>query len=295
VLNDFKLRVFITAVDSGSFTAAASVLDMSQPAVSKQIKNLEAHLGEKLFRRNGRGTAVTSTGLELYKKLVPAFTDIDKTVTQLVQNADTVAGHLSIAVVHTLNSYLTVPVIQKISTKYPQLQLQMYERSSLQVSQLVASGKVDIGLAYDSMVVDPELTMTSLHAEKMQLYCRSELLNQSVQENTVAISSQLPMVSMTKGFALGRMLERQLKGHLQVFIQVETVDLMLEIVRTGMAACILPANMPARLIERTGLQRYKISNFSLSRNVVAICRQQREQDKTIAFVLGQFKHYSNNI
>ncbi|RRR68085.1 MAG: LysR family transcriptional regulator, partial [Candidatus Viridilinea halotolerans] len=66
MLNTFHLRTFLAVVDAGSYSAAAEVLHMSQPAISQQIRALEEQLGEmRLFRRVGKKMVLTHAGEEL--------------------------------------------------------------------------------------------------------------------------------------------------------------------------------------------------------------------------------------
>lgn len=64
---DFELyRIFYTVANNGNITAAAKELNISQPAISKSIKNLEEQLGGTLFIRTKRGVILTSEGKEFY-------------------------------------------------------------------------------------------------------------------------------------------------------------------------------------------------------------------------------------
>lgn len=79
------LRTFIRIVERGSMTAAASDLGISQPAVSKLLRNLEAHAGARLIERSSRAMRPTAQGLILYEASGGALSAIDAAI-ELVRN-----------------------------------------------------------------------------------------------------------------------------------------------------------------------------------------------------------------
>src|ERR1700759_3686977 len=71
------LFVFEAAARSGSFTAAASELNVTQPAVSRMLGRLEQHLGVRLFDRTAAGAVLTEEGDQLYRRVVDGFRSIE--------------------------------------------------------------------------------------------------------------------------------------------------------------------------------------------------------------------------
>lgn len=90
------LRNFARIVERGSMTAAARDLGVSQPAVSKLLMSLEAHLGARLLERNARVMRPTMQGLQLYKSCGAALTTIDAAVEAIRNNFGEINGHLRV-------------------------------------------------------------------------------------------------------------------------------------------------------------------------------------------------------
>jgi DNA-binding transcriptional LysR family regulator len=88
------IRTFIRVVDRGSMTAAASDLGISQPAVSKLLRNLEAHMGARLLERSSRAMRPTAQGLILYKASGAALSAIDAAIDAVRSDVGAVRGHL---------------------------------------------------------------------------------------------------------------------------------------------------------------------------------------------------------
>jgi LysR family transcriptional regulator for bpeEF and oprC len=74
-----SLQLFVRVVDLGSFTRAGMELGLGQPAASKQIASLEAHLGSQLLDRTSRGLRPTAAGLDLYDSAVRLLGDLEET------------------------------------------------------------------------------------------------------------------------------------------------------------------------------------------------------------------------
>jgi DNA-binding transcriptional LysR family regulator len=88
------LRAFVRIVERGSMTEAASDLGVSQPAVSKLLRNLEAHVGARLIERNPRAMRPTAQGLALYEAAGGALALIDAAIEGVRSGANAICGHL---------------------------------------------------------------------------------------------------------------------------------------------------------------------------------------------------------
>jgi DNA-binding transcriptional LysR family regulator len=88
------IRTFVRVVDRGSMTAAASDLGISQPAVSKLLRNLEAHMGARLLERSPRAMRPTAQGLILYEASSVALSAIDAAIEAVRSDVGVVRGNL---------------------------------------------------------------------------------------------------------------------------------------------------------------------------------------------------------
>jgi DNA-binding transcriptional LysR family regulator len=88
------IRTFVRVVDRGSMTAAATDLGISQPAVSKLLRNLEAHMGARLLERSSRAMRPTAQGLILYEASGAALSAIDAAIEAVRSDVGAVRGNL---------------------------------------------------------------------------------------------------------------------------------------------------------------------------------------------------------
>ena len=141
-----------------SISAAADALFTSQPGVSKQIQLLEEELGLQIFQRNGkRLVGVTEPGeqvLVLASRVMREMENI-KRVGEDFSNIDT--GTLTIATTHTQARYRLPVAVKAFMKQYPQVKLNIHQGNPSQVTEQVASGEADIGIATESISLNPQL------------------------------------------------------------------------------------------------------------------------------------------
>ena len=297
--NETRLKVFATAAVAKSITRAADILTISQPAVSRHIKLLEAEIGCPLFRRHGRGIELTDNGQRLFDVVSPALNRINATIGQLQLSAKSVAGQLRIASVHSVNSYYIMPRLKDVLDINPNITVQILEQSSLDVGISVERGLADIGLAYDSMIASQDLHIVRLHDECMQLIHSAQdeikLSAHLNKDGAFELGPDLNFVVLSAGYALRRMMDLRLGQNMRHTIQVETINLMLEAVRAGLGVCVLPKNMPHHMIEGKGLIRKEIAPPEMSRTVVAIARPESLNVPIIAHMMEEFVKAANQL
>lgn len=270
--DDESLRIFLTAAKTGSLTVASRVLNVSQPTVTKKLQRLESAMGGDLFRRHGRGVALTQLGVALKREVEPLYLKIDNAIQTLATPEDELSGFVRIASVHTLNGYFIPSLISSFSRSYPNIHLQMMGRSSEDVIALVETGEADIGFVYDVMVTSDQLEIVHLHTETMALYHHPNLRALLDDDGNAIINEDFPLVGFQQGFALQRVLDRYYGGRANIIVQVETFDVLIEAVKRQVAGAILPAELPDAQVEQYGLIRTPLSGAKIQRKVVMISR-----------------------
>lgn len=142
---DFELyRIFYTVANNGNITAAAKELNISQPAISKSIKNLEEQLGGTLFIRTKRGVILTSEGKEFYnyiKKAIEYITSAENKFTDLI-NLET--GCIRIGISTTLTKEFLLPYLEKFHKLYPNIDIMISTNISSELLTKLRNGLIDI-------------------------------------------------------------------------------------------------------------------------------------------------------
>lgn len=269
-LLDRSLRYFLCIAELGSLSKAAEKLDQNQSGLSKQLAQLEANLGQALFLRTGRGVRLTEAGEQLYVSLSPAYRAIDAAI-ESARLHRTSHGAVRLATVHTLSYYFTGDVVARFVSTRPQANLSLLGRSSPDVVALVESGKADLGFVYDVAVDTDAVTVWPLFEDQMAMVARMDGRHGDKVDLTVGT---LRLVAFPSHYALRRMLHSG--GVKASFVaEAETIDAMLQLVASGVGACILPSRIPDELLADYGLRKLTISQPLLTRLIVAIARKDK--------------------
>jgi DNA-binding transcriptional LysR family regulator len=163
-----RLGVFRAAAEARSFTRAATRLNLTQSAVSHQIKALEAEVGEPLFHRGRRGVVLTERGVRLLDH-VSELLDAAHRIESALGAAAAPTGRVRVAAATQAFVHLFVPLFEAFMRAHPGIEVTF--RTTASTDQTVAdlkSGAADAGFA--SLPVDaPALTVTPLFEDELVL------------------------------------------------------------------------------------------------------------------------------
>ena len=135
-----------------SVSAAAEALHTSQPGVSKQIQLLEEELKLQIFQRNGkRLTGITEPGKKILKLAASVIFELDNIKRVGDEFSKDASGMLTIATTHTQARYKLPTAIQQFMQTYPQVKLNIHQGNPTQVTDWVATGEADVGIATESI------------------------------------------------------------------------------------------------------------------------------------------------
>jgi len=147
---DYRYIVFLTVVETLSFSKAAKKLFISQPAVTKHIKELENHLNISLFQRKGNKIYLTKAGEIVYKfnkQAVQLYSDMEFSLGEL---KDEHKGSLRLGASSTIAQYVIPKVLAQYHKKYPKIELSLFNGNSVEIEQLLLDNKIDIALVENS-------------------------------------------------------------------------------------------------------------------------------------------------
>jgi DNA-binding transcriptional LysR family regulator len=125
------IRMFVRVAESGSFSAVAREHGIGQPAVSKQVAALEAHLGVQLMRRTSRSLTLTEAGQDFYESAVRLVGDLEAAESRVGRRQLSPSGLVRITVAPVFGRLYIVPRLQAFFTRYPDIavEFQITERT----------------------------------------------------------------------------------------------------------------------------------------------------------------------
>jgi DNA-binding transcriptional LysR family regulator len=156
---DFRLRVFLAVARLLSFTKAAQELCITQPAVTKHIRELERGYEQRLFERRGNRVSLTEAGQLLLRYAERVHELHHQLAEQLHTLHDTTAGRLRLGASSTLAQYVVPPILPGFQARYPRVELTLLIGNSEQVAEALLRGEIDLGM------VEGQVRTRDLHYE----------------------------------------------------------------------------------------------------------------------------------
>jgi DNA-binding transcriptional LysR family regulator len=146
-LNLDQLGSFVKVVETGSFSAAAERLGLTQPAVSLQIRQLEKRLGTALIERVGRRVRPTGAGLELLGHADRIDAAVAAAVESVARHSVDAVGAVHLGTDTTVSIYLLPPVLGALRKRYPNLEITVTTGNAAGIVKAVEENRIDLALA----------------------------------------------------------------------------------------------------------------------------------------------------
>lgn len=140
------LRTFVEVVEQGSFSAAAARLNLTQPAVSQQVRALERRLGVRLIERLGRRATPTFAGAELLAHCRTVEAAVGAAVAAMDRHASGAVGQVRLGTGATACTYLLPPLLRRLRAAFPSLQIIVVTGNTPDLARAVEENRIDVGL-----------------------------------------------------------------------------------------------------------------------------------------------------
>lgn len=239
-----QLQYFVSVANAGSFTRASMKLAVDQPALSKQVRRLEVELKLPLFRRNGRGVALTDGGKALLGHANRILGEVDQARHSLDAIRGETLGSVAIATTAATEKVLTTDFVSAFRARFPKAALEIIEGKSRTIQEWLLEGRIDIGVLHGSALRSGiDITPLADH----ELYLVSPKTNDLVPAGVPVAFRQLenlPLILPAAPHSIRSLVEKQaarLKMRLNVVLQVEGAQFIVDLVHRGHGYAILPA------------------------------------------------------
>ena len=163
-----QLKALVTVVEVGSVTRAAELLHLVQPAVTRQIKALEAELGVPLFERTRTGMRATEAGEMLAGRARRALGEIERARAELTPPAGVVTGIVTLGLLESTAGLLAEPLTARLTRDHPGVELRLQTAYSGHLQRWLDDGDLDLSLLYN-LASSPSLNVEPLVREQLWL------------------------------------------------------------------------------------------------------------------------------
>lgn len=193
-MNIRYLTYFVEVAKEKNFTRAANNLHLSQPALSKVMKNLELDLGVSLIDRTAKHFKLTDQGEIFFQNTKKALENINSELEQLNCSIDSTKGRLIVGVPPVIGTVYFPSIIAKFKIKYPDIEFIMIEEGANTIKDKVNESEIDIGIVILPIESDDLLTIEIINSENVLIVHKD---NKLVGQKSVSIKDLKEEVFIT--------------------------------------------------------------------------------------------------
>ncbi|EPW8852751.1 LysR family transcriptional regulator [Enterobacter kobei] len=284
-LNLGYLATFRLVIQRGSFSAAADLMGISQPAVSMQVRQLEQFLQTRLVERTGRGIKATAAGEALLAHGERIQQVVDETLQSVGAFRYDVSGTITLGTGATACIHLLPPLLEQLRRDYPLLRVGVTTGNTLDIVRAIEENRLDMGLvtlpvsgkALDVMpVMDEEFVFIASQAQQDAFrHLTPEVLH---AQSLIAFESGSSTRTLIDGwFAASRLT-------IAPVMQLGSIEAIKRMVRVGLGYSIVPGMVVAHEADREGLCVMSLTPM-LQRQLAIVMRQDKILSKGIAGII----------
>ncbi|WP_449619666.1 LysR family transcriptional regulator [Robertmurraya sp. Marseille-Q9965] len=249
VLAIFQYEVFLTVVESGSFTKAGEKLGLSQSGVSHNISTLETELGIVLLQRNRNGISLTDAGerVLLHIRQIIHHAKLLEQEAALIQGLE--VGSIKIATFPSFSSRFLPGLIRKYINKYPGIQIEVFEGGYDDIKSWITSGKTDIGFL--TLPAREFETIQLLKDDLFVLVPETHRLSKMKMVQVDALNNESFIMPKAGCDALIKKLFRDHKVQPNIIFEINDNNTIISMVQEGLGITIIPEMVLPKNIPNT--------------------------------------------
>jgi LysR family nitrogen assimilation transcriptional regulator len=241
-----QLEYFRHVAELGSFTRAAAFLSVVQPALSRQVRQLEVELGQNLFDRNGRGVVLTDAGTRLLEHTRGILMQVGRARQELEDQRSGTSGHFALGLPPSLGRSVTVPLVKAFGQALPDARLATVEGLSAYILEWLNVGRVDCALVYNA-AASPTVDLQPLLDDQLFLVAplAAKASRKARKTITLAELADYPLIIPSRPHAMRMSVENalaQVDRKITVAHEIECIPAIIDLVRQGLGFAVLPLN-----------------------------------------------------
>lgn len=259
---DFELyRIFYEVANYGNITKASMHLNISQPAISKSIKNLENQLGGSLFIRTKKGVVLTEEGKELYYYIKQAIEFISNGENKFTDLINLKTGCIKIGTSTTLAKEFLLPYLEIFHDKYSSIDIKIITGVSNELLSKLKYGLIDIlflNLNNDSYESDLDITKCKVVNDCFVVGEK----NKEIKDKIIKMKdiNSYPLILQAKGSNTRKFLDDFMKENnilLKPSIELTSYSLVVDLTKIGFGIGYVTKEYAKNLLDRELLYELK--------------------------------------
>jgi DNA-binding transcriptional LysR family regulator len=243
------LRYFTAVVDAGSVSKAAARLRMTQPALGRQVRDLERELSVRLFDRVGRRVQLTSEGEDLLHRCRALLTDAESLVERTRALTSGRTGVLRVGTTPQTMESLVTPFLPRFRRAHPGVEIHLFEDSGPQLFRPLERGEIHLALTaagdrrFAGRLLFPAVVMAAM--SKQHALAKKRTID-------VAALATVPLLLLRRDFGSRQWFDAACgarRMHPHVVLESAAPQVLIALARIGYGVALVPSNM---VINRPG-------------------------------------------
>lgn len=236
-----ELRSFVTLVDLGSIAAAARKLNLSPPAIYKQLAGLEVELGVKLYERSGRSLRMTQASEILLPYARDLLAQHDVTLSVLEEWKGVRKGMVRIGAGPTISSYILPPLLRSFRRVYPSVDLYVETGNTKTLVESLTNGSLDLALLVAPQYrEEPSISVEAIWSVEFVLVSN---LRDVPRRCALQELRKFPFILYKKGSRIANLIEHyftEASFEPRVIMTFDSAEAIKAMIRTGLGISMLP-------------------------------------------------------
>lgn len=248
---DFKLRAFYAAAKNTSFTKAAQELCVTQPAITRHIRNLEEHYGVLLFERQGSKNELTTAGRVMLTHVEQLLVDYQNLQYAMYRFSNQYVGQLRLGASTTISQYVLPPYLASFISEFPHADISMINGNSRDVEAALNEHNIDLGLI-EGITRQPTLSYTQFMEDELVILAGAQSQIARKPELSRDEFKTIPLVMRERGSGTLDAIEQDL---LRQNIRITDLNICIYLGSTEAIKLFMQNSESIGILSRTAVQK----------------------------------------
>lgn len=276
--------IFYIVAREGSISASASILFISQPAISFQIKKLESQLGISLFTRTKHGMILTDEGEVLYNYVKMGIENISNGENALSNLKNLASGTIRIGVSTTICRNILMPYLEKFHEQYPNVDIQINNNISNNLIKELRNGNLDVLLLFSPPAGNKDLILTPIK-DVQDIFVGNKKYYELINKNSnLEDLKSYPLIFPNTSSNSRTHLNKYLKDNnvnLKPKLEVVSYNLIVDLIKAGFGIGYVTKEFISEELKNKALYEIKTSPSIPKRTIVIATMNKKESNYSV--------------
>jgi DNA-binding transcriptional LysR family regulator len=259
-----QINAFLAIAELQSFSLAAERLHITQPAVSKRIRQLEESLKTALFDRIGKKSILTPSGLSLLPRAERILLELDAYKSELALEQNKPSGRLSLATSHHVGLHRLPQVLRDFKIEYPEVDLDLHFMDSEDACTAIANNELELAIVTLPEYPDDRLNLEPIWIDDLQIVLAAD--HPLAREDVISSDQLLDYAAIlpSNGTFTRKIINNYFatsKGSMKIILETNYLETIKVMVSANLGWSMLPVSMLDQSVIGKSLSGLKIRRF----------------------------------